>query len=168
MTATANLSIGEVAEQAGVLASKIRYYESVGVLPPPERSGGQRRYGPRAIQRLQVIAVAQQAGFTLGEIGELLRRSESGQASQELQTLARRKLPEVTALIGRAESMKSWLEVASGCDCSTLDLCGLFEEAGDETGERDPQPLDVIRAGGAARANQNARADKVLRRAPAC
>src|ERR671921_206234 len=61
------LSIGEVARRAGLATSAIRYYERAGVLPPAERVGGRRRYGPEAVRRLAVIGIAQQAGFTLAE-----------------------------------------------------------------------------------------------------
>jgi hypothetical protein len=73
-------------------------------------------------------AVAQRAGFSLSEIRELLESSEEGQVSERLKDSAERKLPEVEELIARAEAMKTWLETATGCNCSTLDVCGLFEE----------------------------------------
>lgn len=46
-------------------ASTIRYYESIGVLPRPEREAGQRRYGIDVLRRLAIIDIAQRAGFTL-------------------------------------------------------------------------------------------------------
>jgi hypothetical protein len=45
MSTASSLTIGQVAEQAGVRASRIRYYEQIGVLPQPDRIGGHRRYG---------------------------------------------------------------------------------------------------------------------------
>jgi MerR family transcriptional regulator, redox-sensitive transcriptional activator SoxR len=106
----ATLSIGEVAARAGLKTSSIRYYESVGILPEPERVSGQRRYLPDVLGRLTVVAVAQEAGFSLAEIRELLDESDGGPPSQRLQALARAKLPEVEALIARAQAMKGWLE----------------------------------------------------------
>ena len=122
----AELTIGQVASRAGIAASAIRYYERVGVLPQAERVSGQRRYGPDALGRLATIDVAQRAGLSLDEIRELMAHSESGHASESLQALAREKLPAVEDLIHRAEAMRAWLEVASGCGCGTLDDCGLF------------------------------------------
>jgi MerR family redox-sensitive transcriptional activator SoxR len=122
------LRIGQVAADAGMRASSIRYYESVGVLPEPERVGGQRRYSPEILTRLRFIDVAQQAGFSLDEIRELLDGSERDQASERLRALAQRKLPDVEALISRAEAMKDWLQAADGCECPTLDMCALFGE----------------------------------------
>lgn len=120
----ATLTIGEVARQAGVKTSAIRYYERVGVLPEPDRLGGQRRYTAETGRRLQVIDVAKRAGFTLEEIRELL---ESDRASDSLRTLAQRKLPDVQALIERATAMQAWLATATGCGCPTLDVCDLFD-----------------------------------------
>ena len=61
-------TIGEIASRAGVAASAIRYYESIGLLPEPERESGQRRYDESVLGRLGFIGVAQAAGFKLPEI----------------------------------------------------------------------------------------------------
>ena len=58
-------SIGEVARRVGLSTSALRYYESVGLLPTPERSSGRRVYDQDALDRLAMIDVAQRAGFTL-------------------------------------------------------------------------------------------------------
>lgn len=120
------LSIGEVAAAAGIQTSAIRYYESIGVLPEPERVSGQRRYEPGILNHLGFIDVAQRAGFSLDEIRKLIADSEEERASESLQELARDKLPDIEALIVRAETMKGWLEAAGTCECPTLDLCVLF------------------------------------------
>jgi MerR family redox-sensitive transcriptional activator SoxR len=127
MTEKTALTIGQVASRAGVRTSAIRYYERVGVLPEAERVSGQRRYDESVIERLGVIGVAQRAGFTLEEIAALLRASDNAAASTELRELAERKLPDVRALIERADAMRRWLEAATSCDCATLDVCDLFE-----------------------------------------
>lgn len=147
MQEAATFSIGEVAKQVGVRASSIRYYESVGVLPEAERQGGQRRYGPKTVERLKAIAVAKEAGFSLPEIRELLEGSEQGQASERLQSLAERKLPEVEALIDRAKAMKAWLETARGCGCSTLDVCALFDDDQASGAAAGAPKLKVVTAG---------------------
>src|SRR5437899_644601 len=118
--------IGELARRAGVRPSAIRYYEEVGVLPSPERVAGRRRYGPGALQRLSVIAAAQRAGLSLGEIRELLDADDRGAVSERLQELARHKLPEVRTLIERAQLVQGWLEAAAECRCPSLEECPLF------------------------------------------
>ncbi|MFL5841199.1 MAG: MerR family transcriptional regulator [Thermoleophilaceae bacterium] len=65
------LLIGELAQRAGLATPAIRYYESIGLLPEPYRVSGQRRYGDDTLKRLEFIAAAQHAGFTLREITEL-------------------------------------------------------------------------------------------------
>jgi MerR family transcriptional regulator, redox-sensitive transcriptional activator SoxR len=117
------LTIGQVAERAGVNPSHIRYYEEVGVLPQPERVSGQRRYQEDVLHRLSIIDVAQRAGLTLDEIREL---TGPGNAGERIRELADRKLPDIEALIARAQAVKRWLETARECDCATVDVCGLF------------------------------------------
>jgi MerR family transcriptional regulator, redox-sensitive transcriptional activator SoxR len=122
-----SLSIGELAQRFGLRTSAIRYYERVGVLPAPTRVSGQRRYDEQAIRRLEVLEVAKRAGFSLDEARLLLERSEAGTpAFESLRELAERKLPEVDALIARAQAMRTWLLMASDCSCTSFDACGLF------------------------------------------
>jgi MerR family redox-sensitive transcriptional activator SoxR len=121
------LTIGEAAGRAGVRTSAVRYYERVGLIPLPERVSGQRRYEEGVVRRLNMIAVAKEAGFTLDEVRTLLDSADRGEpAHRELRALAERKLPEVDALIERAQAMREWLSTATGCGCESLDDCRLF------------------------------------------
>jgi MerR family redox-sensitive transcriptional activator SoxR len=125
------LTIGRLADRFGLNASAIRYYERVGVLPEPARESGQRRYGPDAVRRLEVLEVAKRAGFSLDETRVLLRSADAGTpASEALRDLAARKLPEVDALIARAQEMRTWLLTATDCSCTSLDACALFDPDG--------------------------------------
>jgi len=129
ITATPTLTIGQVARRAGVRDSHIRYYERVGVLPTPERVSGQRRYTEDVLHRLAIVEVAQRAGLTLDEIRELTGPdSRSEDASQRIRALADRKLPAIDALIERAQAVRHWLQIARTCDCSSVDVCGLFTD----------------------------------------
>ena len=121
----ARLSIGEVARRAGVRPSALRFYEAAGLLDPPARRGGQRRYSPMVLQRLAVIELGQRAGFTIAEIRELLAGTAADAASERWRALAQRKLPEVRALIQRAKEMERWLEEGLRCDCLRLEDCRL-------------------------------------------
>ena len=126
--AEAELLIGEVARRAGLRPSTIRYYESVGVLPEPERTAGRRRYSPEILRTLAVIGSGQRAGLSLAEVRELLTASNGrGAVSERLREIARRKLPEVDSLIERSLLVKNWLEAAADCRCPTLDDCPLFD-----------------------------------------
>lgn len=125
----AAVSIGKVAERAKVSVSAIRFYERNGLLPRAERVGGQRRFDAGTVRRLGIIDVAKQAGFSLDEVRVLLDSIDRGApAHEQLQALAARKLPEVDALIERAQSMRDWLTTASVCGCESLEQCGLFAD----------------------------------------
>ena len=121
------LTIGEVADRAGLNTSHIRFYERVGVLPEPQRVAGQRRYREEVLHRLSIIDVAQRAGLTLEEIAPLTGPgNRSADASRHIRELADDKLPHIDALIARAQAVKHWLKVAQHCDCESVDVCGLF------------------------------------------
>ncbi len=67
------MRIGELARHSGVPTKTIRYYEDIGLMPPPARtSAGYRDYEPDAADRLAFIRAAQSVGLTLGEIREVL------------------------------------------------------------------------------------------------
>jgi DNA-binding transcriptional MerR regulator len=139
------LTIGEVASRAGVATSSIRYYERIGLLPEPERLGGQRRYDPDVLGRLGFIGVAQSAGFKLREIKELIDGVDgAGGMGEQMRALSSDKLVEVEALLERTKAMKGWLEVAKECGCATPAECALFPAADDETADHDVA-LRVIR-----------------------
>jgi MerR family redox-sensitive transcriptional activator SoxR len=129
----AELTIGEVARRAGVATSQIRYYERIGLLPPPERLGGQRRYDTAVLGRLGFIGVAQTAGFKLREIKQLVAGVDGpdGMAAQ-MRSLSTRKLDEVEALLERTQAMKGWLEVAQQCGCASPAECTLFPAGGEQ------------------------------------
>ena len=94
------MKIGELARQAGLAPSKIRFYEAAGLIGPVDRTaGGYRRYSPRTGQMLELIGLAQQAGFSLAEIRTLMpQHGAAGIDHQKLLTGLRRKLTEVEAL----------------------------------------------------------------------
>jgi MerR family transcriptional regulator, redox-sensitive transcriptional activator SoxR len=142
------MRIGEVAQQAGVRTSLIRYYERIGLLPAPERVSGQRRYDASVLRRLAVIDVAQRAGLSLDEIGELVRAG-SEPISEHLPDLAERKLPEIDALIDRAQRVRAWLQTATGCGCQTIDECALFDATSLPSAEA-AHPFEVLRVNGQA------------------
>lgn len=128
------MSIGEVARQAGVRPSALRYYEAIGLLPQPERANRRRHYDGEVLRevldRLAVIRVAQQAGFTINEIGMLLNGfSEDTPPSERWRVLAREKLPEIEALVKRALGMKQLLERGLRCECLRLEDCEVIDAA---------------------------------------
>lgn len=118
------LTIGEVARQAGIHTSTLRYYESVGLIPPPERVHGHRRYDPGVFSLLAILRMAQSAGFTLAEMHILIHGfSQETPASERWQQLARKKLAEVEAIITHARQTKQILERLLQCECPRLEDC---------------------------------------------
>jgi MerR family redox-sensitive transcriptional activator SoxR len=98
------------------------------VLEPGQRLGGQRRYDGEVLRevldRLAVVRVAQQAGFTISEIRTLLDGfAEDTLPSERWRLLAEEKLPEVEAQIGRARGMKRLLERGLECECLRIEDC---------------------------------------------
>ena len=96
--------------------------------------------------------MAKRAGFTLDDARALLATGhKSAPAHEQVRQLAQRKLPEVDALIQRAEAMRRWLTTASSCNCDTLDVCGLFDDehpAGDSTANsRERLTLELTHVG---------------------
>ncbi len=128
------LTIGEVARRAGLRTSALRYYESVGLLPKPARVHGQRRYDSTVIQHLAVLHLAQEAGFTVAEIGELFNGfTADTPPAVRWEALARRKLGEVEVLIQRAQRMKQVLELGLRCGCLRLEDCVIVDNEGCST-----------------------------------
>jgi DNA-binding transcriptional MerR regulator len=77
--ATRSLSVGQLAARAGVRADTIRYYERAGLLPEPDRTGGDhRRYGPADLDRMLFIRGARRLGLRLAEIRELVMVRDTG------------------------------------------------------------------------------------------
>ncbi|HKR64654.1 MAG TPA: MerR family transcriptional regulator [Thermoanaerobaculia bacterium] len=119
------MTIGELAERAGLAASTIRYYEEVKLLPRPARESGRRVFDEATLDRLLVIAFAKEAGFSLREIRQLFDGFASETpAGVRWQKLATSKLVEMEALAARIEAMKALLREALRCGCVELDACG--------------------------------------------
>ena len=129
------LTIGEVAGQAGMRTSRIRYYEAHGILPEPARVSGIQRYSADVVRRLAIIDLAQRVGFTLAEIGELLG-PDKRPAHDRIRTLAIDKLPEIEDLIERAMTIRNLLVTCAACDCDSLDQCSLFDDRSLESANR--------------------------------
>jgi len=107
------LPISEVARRIGIQASAIRYYEQIGLLPPPHRIGGQRRYDSTGIYRLAVVQKARQLGFTLEEIRQLFlgfREGPPTRTAARWRELSKRKLAELNELSQDVKTMQRLLQ----------------------------------------------------------
>ena len=122
------LTIGEVARQAGIRASALRYYESIGLLPAPRRVSGRRRYDPNTVQQLTVLQLARQAGFTIAEIQTLFHGfAPDTPPAERWQSLAEQKLGELDQLIEHAQQMRRVLQAGLSCGCLRLEDCLILD-----------------------------------------
>ncbi len=118
------MKIGELARSAGLNASAIRYYEKRGLLAPPQRLGGQRRYPSDALSRVLLIRFATEMGFTLAEIKLFLNGlRDNAPVGPRWKKLATRKLVEVDQNIARSLKLKSLLQGLLHCHCPSLQFC---------------------------------------------
>ncbi|MBI1257902.1 MAG: MerR family transcriptional regulator [Chloroflexi bacterium] len=118
------MTIGEVARRAGMRPSALRYYESVGLLLPTRRVGGQRRYDAEALHQLMLIQFAQRVGFSLDEIRQLFDGFPAQTPpSQRWRTMTPPKLAEIDLLISRAQAIRKTLESTLRCQCAALEDC---------------------------------------------
>jgi DNA-binding transcriptional MerR regulator len=120
------LTIGELARRTGVAPSALRYYETIGLLAPPARVSGRRRYEPQAVAVVGSILFLADVGFTLGEIQQLM----AARASSPLpwRELARRKLAELDERIAEAQAARVAVEHALACPQDDIATCPNFQE----------------------------------------
>jgi MerR family redox-sensitive transcriptional activator SoxR len=118
------MKIGELARRASLNPSAIRYYEKLGLLAPPQRLGGQRRYPSDTLDRVLLIRFATDMGFTLGEIKLFLSGlRDNAPVGPRWKKLATRKIAEVDQNIARSLKLKTLLQGLLRCHCASLQQC---------------------------------------------
>lgn len=119
------VTITAVAREAGVRLSTLRYYERIGLLPSARRVAGRRRYDVCALKRLELIAYAKRAGFSLAQIQGLQESASRGKPAALLwRDLAKGKAAELDQVIVRAQEAKRRLVTLARCRCRNLAECG--------------------------------------------
>jgi DNA-binding transcriptional MerR regulator len=105
------MSIGDLSKAAGVKVVTIRYYEQVGLMPDPPRTGGNyRTYSAEHVRRLQFIRRLRDLGFTLDEVRDLLRlSSEKNQPCDEVDRITHEHLATVEMKLRDLEKLASEL-----------------------------------------------------------
>ena len=131
-----SLTIGHLAREAGVNLETVRYYERRGLLPKPPRSAsGYRLFPSDAARRLRFIRRAQELGFSLKEIRELLSLGVSRTTtSKDIRTRAEAKIADIDAKIRSLGSMKKALrKLTSVCEgCVPVTECPILESLDSE------------------------------------
>jgi MerR family mercuric resistance operon transcriptional regulator len=128
------LRIGEVAGEAGVNVQTLRFYERRGLLKTPSRRpSGYREYTTDSVRRVRFIKRAQQLGFTLNEVQELLRlRDDPSVPCPEVRATAQAKVGEIDEKIRHLRAMKKALEtLARSCADNREHRCPLLEALDD-------------------------------------
>jgi MerR family mercuric resistance operon transcriptional regulator len=132
-----NLTIGAFARACGVNVETIRYYQRRGLLSEPRKPlGGIRRYGESDVARVRFIKTAQRLGFTLEEVG-LLLKLDDGTHCSEAAAVARHKLAEVRARLADLSRMETVLaDLVARCRKSRGNIsCPLISSLYDFSGK---------------------------------
>lgn len=133
------LTIGQLADRAGVATSAIRFYESRGLLSSRRTTGNQRRYAQSELRRVAFIRTAQRVGLTLEEIGDALATlpEQRTPTKADWQRLSQTWRPRLDEQIRRIELLRDRLEGCIGCGCLSLKSCALTNP-GDDLADLGP------------------------------
>ena len=136
--AVERLTIGRLAQLAGVNLETVRYYEREGLLPkPPRTSSGYRMFPVDAARRLRFIKRAQELGFSLGEIRDLLSlRAQPATRRADVRSRARSKIADIEGKIATLQRMKAVLTtLADRCEaCASSGACPILNSLEDHEG----------------------------------
>jgi len=128
------MNIGAAAKQSGVSAKMIRHYESIGLIPPGQRSiAGYRLYSERDLHVLRFIRRARDLGFSLEQIRALLSLwADSGRASADVKRLAEHHIAELNERIEAMTAMRGTLQtLAESCCGDHRPDCPILEKLAD-------------------------------------
>jgi len=135
------LTVGQLAERAGVATSAVRFYESRGLIRSRRTTGNQRRYEQAELRRVAFIRTAQRVGLSLEEIGAALATLPENRVPTKADwtRLSRAWRPRLDEQIQRIERLRDQLDSCIGCGCLSLRNCAL----------RNPQDVMATRGPGA-------------------
>jgi MerR family transcriptional regulator, mercuric resistance operon regulatory protein len=126
----APLTRGALAAETGCNIETIRYYERIGILPPPPRSeGGHRLYSPDLVRRLRFVRRGRDLGFTIEEIRELLSVVDGGNYTcGQVEGIAREHVEGIRQKIADLQRLKNTLNaMASECSGGTVPACPIID-----------------------------------------
>ncbi|ODT76352.1 MAG: MerR family transcriptional regulator [Pelagibacterium sp. SCN 64-44] len=124
------IAIGKVSEASGVKVPTIRYYEQIGLLAEPPRTGGGRRtYDRSDMERLTFIRHSRELGFDIDEIKTLLELQDSpDQSCEQADRIAKVHLVEVKKKIASLTALQQELErMVAGCSDGRVETCRVIE-----------------------------------------
>ena len=118
------MDIAEVARRAGVAASTLRYYEEKGLIASTGRQGLRRRFDPRVLDQLALIALGKASGFSLDEIASMF--APDGSPSLDRRMLSA-KADEIDGMVARLKAMSKGLRHAAVCPAPSHGECPTFQ-----------------------------------------
>lgn len=139
------LSVGEVAQRAGVAVSALHFYEARGLIHSVRNDGNQRRYAREVLRRVAVIKVAQRIGISLEEIGAALTSLPEGRTpnARDWARLSKGWQKELDARIAHLQALRNQLDDCIGCGCLSLGTCKLRNPL-DTLSEEGPGPRRIV------------------------
>jgi MerR family transcriptional regulator, redox-sensitive transcriptional activator SoxR len=122
------LSVGELADRAGIAASALRFYEEQGLIESERTAASHRRYRPDALRRVSFIRTAQRVGLSLDEIRSALSSlpKQRTPTKKDWERLSRGWAPMLSERIAILQRLQSELSSCIGCGCLSLESCGLW------------------------------------------
>ena len=152
------LTIGQLAERAGVATSALRYYESRGLISAERSEGNHRLFAPAMLRRVSLIKAAQAIGISLSEIQDALDALPSGRTptAADWARMSARWRGDLDERIARLVDLRDRLSDCIGCGCLSLQTCAIFNPddaasrlgtgarylSGDSADDlRDPRPI---------------------------
>lgn len=125
------LTIGELAERAGVATSALRYYEARGLIRSERTSGNQRRYPRATLRRVSLIRAAQEVGLSLAEVATALETlpHDKTPTKRDWEKMSRSWRARLDAQIAELIALRDDLTDCIGCGCLSLKSCAIFNPA---------------------------------------
>ena len=121
------LTVGQVAERAGIAVSALHFYEAKGLIRCHRTAGNQRRYGSDVLRRVAVIRIGQEVGISLAEIGAALESLPEGRTptARDWTLLSRAWRDKLDHRIRQLEALRDGLDDCIGCGCLSIEHCKL-------------------------------------------
>jgi len=125
------LTIGALAQRAGVATSAVRFYEAQGLLRGSRSEGNQRRYAKETLRRVAFIRIAQGVGLSLDEVRAALATlpEQRTPTPADWARLSRAWKPLIEARIAALAALRDQLDSCIGCGCLSLKTCKLYNPA---------------------------------------
>jgi MerR family transcriptional regulator, redox-sensitive transcriptional activator SoxR len=122
------LTVGDLANRAGVATSTLRFYEEHGLIASERTAAGHRRYPAEVLRRVSFIKVAQRVGLSLADITEALASlpNQRTPTRADWARLAKRWQPVLDERIALLARLRDQLDSCIGCGCLSLTSCQLY------------------------------------------